>query len=114
MYIINKSARLIDFSWDKEKYRLMPAGAAVEVPDEAMKSAFLKSLIKDGSVAKESQEEQIDLVDEVAEIEKAEAVEDKECPEAEDLRTQAETLGIKVDKRWGEDRLNEEIEKALA
>lgn len=50
MYIINKSARLIDFSFDKVKYRLMPAGNAVEVPNKAMDSVFLEALIKEGSV----------------------------------------------------------------
>ncbi len=52
MRIINKSARLIDFSFDDEVYRLMPAGKAVEVPDSASSSAFLKALIKEGSVDK--------------------------------------------------------------
>jgi hypothetical protein len=28
------------------------------------------------------------------------------------LRTEAASIGVKVDKRWGEDRLREEIEKA--
>jgi hypothetical protein len=28
------------------------------------------------------------------------------------LRAEAEALGIKVDKRWGDDRLREEIDKA--
>lgn len=32
----------------------------------------------------------------------------------DELIKQAEALGIKVDKRWKEDRLREEIEKALA
>lgn len=108
MYIINKSARLIDFSWDKEKYRLMPAGEAVEIPDGAMKSAFLKALIKDGSVSNEDSPEQGDLVEEVKEVEKAES----DDSEIDGLRTQAEDLGIAIDKRWGESRLKEEIEKA--
>ena len=30
------------------------------------------------------------------------------------LREEARSLGIKVDMRWGEDRLREEIDKALA
>lgn len=30
-----------------------------------------------------------------------------------DLKTQAEELGIKVDKRWGEARIQSEIDKAL-
>jgi hypothetical protein len=31
-----------------------------------------------------------------------------------DLEKQAEELGIKVDKRWSEDRLQQEIDKALS
>ncbi len=50
MLLINKSARLIDFSFDKQKFRLMPAGSAVEVPQKAMESAFLKSMIAEKSI----------------------------------------------------------------
>ena len=32
----------------------------------------------------------------------------------DELREEARSLGIKVDMRWGEDRLREEIDKALA
>lgn len=32
----------------------------------------------------------------------------------DDLKKQAEELGIKIDGRWSEDRLREEIDKALA
>lgn len=32
----------------------------------------------------------------------------------EDLRGEAESLGVKVDMRWGEPRLQEEIDRALA
>lgn len=51
MKIKNNSARLIGFSWDKVKYDLLPAGPDVEVPDAAMKSAFLKSLLNEKSVS---------------------------------------------------------------
>lgn len=33
----------------------------------------------------------------------------EETPDLDALRTQAENLGVKVDKRWGADRLGEEI-----
>ena len=93
MKIINKSARLIDFSWNKKKYRLMPAGGAVEVPDEATKSTFLKALIKDGSVATVSKE-------------------DTEAAELDALREQAEALGIEVKDGWDAKKLTAAIKKA--
>jgi len=92
MNIINKSARLIDFSWNKKKYRLMPAGASVEVPDEAMKSVFLKALIKDGSIAVVSKE-------------------DEAATELETLRETAEALGIEVSDKWDAKKLASEIKK---
>lgn len=95
MHIINKSARLIDFSWNKKKYRLMPAGNAVEVPDDAMKSTFLKALMKDGS---------IEEVKELTKEEKAEI-------ELEALREQATGLGIEVNDKWDAKKLTAEIKK---
>ena len=95
MHIINKSARLITFSWNKKKYPLMPAGKAVEVPDDAMKSAFLKALMKDGSI-----EESKPLSKE----EKAEI-------ELEALREQAASLDIEVKDGWDAKKLAAEIKK---
>lgn len=96
MHIINKSKRLIDFSWNKKKYRLMPAGKAVEVPDEAAKSAFLKALIKDGSV------------EETKELTK----EEKAAIELEALQQEASDLGIEVKDGWDAKKLAAEIKKA--
>lgn len=96
MNIINKSARLIDFSWNKEKYRLMPAGEPVKVPDEAMKSAFLKSLLDSGDIKVDETTGQSG---------------DDDAIDA--LRVEAKDLGVSIDNRWGEARLKEEIEKAL-
>ncbi len=94
MHIINKAARLIDFSWNKKKYRLMPAGKAVEVPDDAMKSVFLKSLIEDRS---------IEVVKELTNEEKAEI-------KLENLQRDATALGIKFDNNWDAKKLSSEIE----
>jgi len=94
MHIINKSARLIDFSWNKKKYRLMPAGKAVEVPDDAMNSVFLKALIKDGSIS------------EVKELTK----EEKEAIKLENLQRDAKSLGIEFDEEWTAKDLASEIE----
>ena len=71
----------------------MPAGNAVEVPDDASKSAFLKALIKDGSVVE---------VKELSEEEKAEA-------KFEALRNQAKMLGIVFDDEWSAGDLDKEI-----
>ena len=95
MFIKNKSARLIDFSWNKKKYRLMPAGKAVEVPDDASKSAFLKALIKDGDVS------------EVKEVSK----EEKAAIELEALQEQAVSLGIEIKDGWDAKKLTAEIKK---
>lgn len=91
--IINDSARLIDFSWNKKKYRLMPAGKAVPVPEDAMKSTFLKALIKDKSVRAISEK-------------------DAELAELEALRKQAEDLGVEVKDGWDAKKLAAEIKKA--
>lgn len=100
MLIKNNAARLITFSWMGVKYRFMPAGKATEVPDEAAASDFLKSLKADGSISVQSGESGDGLLDDIDEL----------AP----LRVEAEGLDIKVDKRWGEERLRKEIDDALA
>jgi hypothetical protein len=98
MYVQNKSARLITFVWKSKKYKLMPAGDAVEVPEEAKASKFLRALEKEGSVTVRASEDQESLLDDIDDL--------------AELREEADDLGITVDKRWGESRLREEIEKA--
>ncbi len=47
----NLAARRIDLRGKGEKkYRLMPAGPAVEVPDEIAKRAFVRNLIESGDI----------------------------------------------------------------
>jgi len=94
MHIINKSARLIDFSWNKKKFRLMPAGNAVEVPDKAIESKFLKALMKDGDIV------------EVKELTK----EEKEAIKLENLQRDATSLGIEFDDSLTAKDLASEIE----
>ena len=99
MKILNKAARLINFNFGGTKYKLMPAGNSVEVPDEAMGSKFLKALIELGDVS----------ITEAA----GSATDEKDEAEAlEALKAEAEALEVSVDKRWGIKRLKEEIEKA--
>ncbi len=101
MKIIKKAARLITFTYKKEKYQLLPAGGAVKVPDEAKdESPFLASLISTRD---------IEIVS-GAEVE----AEPEEGSAIDQLREDAAELGVTVDNRWGESRLKEEIEKAQA
>lgn len=100
MYVRNKAARLITLTWNGEKYKFMPAGGSVEVPDSAKKSDFLKALVKDQSLEIRDSEAQDDLLDDIDEL----------AP----LREEASSLGIKVDKRWGETKLQEVIDAKLA
>jgi hypothetical protein len=98
MKVINNSARLITINYDHESYPLMPAGKAVEIPDEAReKCKFLSLLIKDGSVT-------------VTEDSKEDDVSGDE--EIQSLRDEAEALGVDVDNRWGKKKLSEAIESA--
>lgn len=95
MFVKNKSARLIDFSWNKKKYRLMPAGKEVEVPDEAKKSKFLSALINDGDIV---------IVTEPSKEEKAAA-------ELDALREEATSLGIEVKDGWDAKKIAAKIKK---
>jgi len=96
MFVKNESKRLIDFSWNKKKYRLMPAGKAVEVPDEAKKSTFLGALIKSNDVS---------IVVELSKEEKA-------AIELESLHAEAKDLGIEIKDGWDAKKLAAEIKKA--
>lgn len=79
-----------------EKFQFMPAGEAVDTPKSVVNGKYCQALIADGSLA---------VVGDSAET----VAED----DLSDLRAQAAELGITVDKRWGSDRLSDEIEKAL-
>jgi ABC-type proline/glycine betaine transport system ATPase subunit len=78
-----------------EKFRLKAAGPAVAVPDELCKGQMIRALIESGDVIVIP--ESLAAVDPLAE-----------------LRAEAESLGIEVDKRWGEKRIQEEIARVKA
>jgi hypothetical protein len=102
MYIINHARRLITLNFDGKSYPLMPAGDAVEVPDDLVKkSDFAKSLIKDRSIAIHSEEGQKSLIGD----------NDGEG-ELEQLREEAGLLGIEFDGRWGIAKLTKAITEA--
>lgn len=106
MYLKNEAARLITINvrnGDTEtSYDILPGeNPAVEVPDALSKLDFVKHLLKSGDLRRVG-------ADEIG-------VDDSEDEsEEQSLAEQAESLGIKVDKRWSEDTLREEIAKAKA
>lgn len=103
MFLKNEAARLITINHlvgDVETgYPILPGeNPAVEVPDEVAKIPFVKALLKSGDLRRVGADE----------------LEVDEGDEDPTLAEQAEALGIKVDKRWGDEKLREEIAKAHA
>ncbi|WP_256595127.1 hypothetical protein [Pseudomonas sp. S5D5] len=102
MFLKNEAARLITINHlvdgVETSYPILPGeNPAVEVPDAVAKIDFVKALLKNGDLRRVGADE-------------LEADDGKE----DDLSAQAEALGIKVNKTWGETRLREEIAKAQA
>ena len=91
-----QTARLITINdTDGTAYDILPAGDEVEIPNRLAKGPFVQALAKEGHI----------VLTDVGEDE-------KEDGDIEDLRAQAEELGIQVDKRWKASRLQQEIDKA--
>ncbi len=92
------TARLITLNdVDGKTYDVVPNGpdsAEVEIPNRLAHSEFAQALAKDGHII-------------LSDVGDAESDDD-------DLRAEAEELGIKVDKRWKADRLQQEIDAARA
>lgn len=106
MYLKNEAARLITIKHvvdgELKSYQILPGdNPAVEVPDAVGKIDFVKALIDSGDLRR-------------ADAGEAEVDEGEDDDDIEVLRAEAEALDIKVDKRWKEDRLREEIAKAQA
>jgi len=93
-----QTARLITLNdVDGKAYDVVPGGnesAEVEIPNRLAQSEFVQALAKDGHI----------ILSDVGDVES----------EDDDLRAEAEELGIKVDKRWKADRLQQEIDAARA
>lgn len=79
-----------------QKYKILPGGGEADVPDEVVSRSFAKALVASGDLA---------LVGPSAQAEPEEGI--------DALRDEAESLGVKVDKRWKADRLQKEIDAAL-
>ncbi|MGH9930723.1 MAG: hypothetical protein ACREA9_16055 [Pyrinomonadaceae bacterium] len=100
MLLRNTAARLITINHkldngDIVSYDILPGdNPAVSVPDEHCESDFVKAMIDNGSLVALREE----------------AVSDP----ADDLRAEAEALGIKVHHLWKADRLRKEIDAVKA
>lgn len=96
------TARLITINdTDGTAYDVVPGGegaAEVVIPNRLAKSQFVQALAKQGDL----------ILTEVGEDEP----ESGEDALLEEKRKEAEELGVKVDKRWKEDRIQQEIDKA--
>lgn len=91
-----QTARLITVNdMDGTAYDILPGGDEVEIPNRLSHSPFVQALAKEGHV----------ILSDVGEDESEDA-------DIDELRAQAEELGIQVDKRWKASRLQQEIDKA--
>lgn len=89
-----QTARLITINdMDGTAYDILPSGDEVEIPNRLAHSAFAQALAKEGHV----------VLSDVGEDESEDA-------DIDELRAQAEALGIKVDKRWKAEKLQAAIE----
>lgn len=90
-----QTARMITLNdTDGKAYDIVPTAEEIEIPNRLAHSAFAQALAKDSHI----------VLTDVGEDESDE----------EDLRAEAEELGVKVDKRWKADRLQQEIDAARA
>lgn len=89
-----QTARLITINdMDGTAYDILPGGDEVEIPNRLAHSPFVQALAKEGHV----------VLSDVGEDE-------SEDVDIDELRAQAEALGIKVDKRWKAEKLQAAIE----
>lgn len=94
------TARLITINdTDGKSYDIIPGGEGeVVIPNRLAKGPFVQGLVKSGDL----------IVTEVGDDEP----ETGDDAIVEELRAQAEELGVKVDKRWKAERIQQEIDKA--
>lgn len=105
MFLKNEAARLITINHlvdgVETSYPILPGeNPAVEVPDAAAKIDFVKALLNNGDLRRVGADE----------FEDDDGEEDGD--DIDSLSADAEALGIKIDKRWKEAKLREEIAKA--
>lgn len=93
------TARQITVNHGDANFDIIPNGkdsAFVDVPDEVLKTPFVKALVDSGDLVVGSHEE------------------DAPNEERQTLLRSAQEAGVKVDKRWSDERLQQEIDKAKA
>lgn len=89
-----QTARLITINdMDGTAYDILPGGDEVEIPNRLARGAFAQALVKENHI----------VLTDVGEDESEDA-------DIDELRAQAEELGIQVDKRWKVSRLQAEID----
>ena len=113
MLLKNEATRLITINGAmsnnvrKVSYQIKPGNnPAVEVPDELCKNAFVRSLIKDGSLEVVSQPAKVETV-----VENTSEYDDMTKG---DLKEYAESLGIDVKSAWSKVDIIAEIVKVEA
>lgn len=97
----------------RASYRALDAAAEHRAPAQ-MRSALMPTAEHERIVTelKQSYERKLLALQQELGGEPAEKPAEPEDQELEDLRAMAEQAGVKVDKRWGVERLYAEIEKA--
>lgn len=109
MILKNVSARLITINVSQnEKYKVLPGdNPTTEVPDSVAEIPFVKALIENGSlVATNSNKSDTESDSDTDDISLST---DDDEDEKEQLTDELESFGVKVDKRWGVDRLRQEL-----
>lgn len=104
MLLKNNVARLITINAaDGTSYAILPGdNPAVDVPDELCQGDFVKHLLKSRQLVKDDGASDDESDD------------DQGGTELDELRSQADLLGIKYADNWGAKRLRTAIDKASA
>lgn len=88
-----QTARLITLNdTDGKAYDIVPTAEEIEIPNRLAHSQFAQALAKDGHIIL------------------SDVTEDEPEDDLDALREEAEKLGIKVDKRWKAERIQQEID----
>lgn len=96
----SRTARPITINHGDKQYEIIPNGDQsqfVDVPNEVVKTKFVQNLIESGDLVVKGYTDPAEEDDKLA-----------------DLRKEAQSMGIEVDKRWKAERLQKEIDEAKA
>lgn len=114
MLLKNNVARLITINGaDGTSYAILPGdNPAVDVPDELCRGDFVKHLLKSRQLVKDDGVKDDGVSDDG--VSDDESDDDQGGTELDELRSQADLLGIKYADNWGAKRLRTAIDKASA